>query len=201
MNRRLAAAFVAPLLLLAGCTAAADDGGPPQAESPFADCVGLTVPPASPAGASPAVVASPGVRHLPDLGLDCFTGGEPVSLRTLSGPAVINLWASWCGPCRKELPAFQRLHERMAGQVHVVGVNTADGRAAAISVGEDFGITFPNLVDPDTRLQRAVPPSVLPMTLLVDAQGHIRHQDVSGALDDARLADLVRHHLDLDVPA
>ncbi|MFI6823631.1 TlpA family protein disulfide reductase [Micromonospora sp. NPDC050187] len=224
MNRRMAAALLAPLLAVTGCTAEEPDrSAAPSAateNSPFADCAALTAPPATPPAASPGpsvrpsdpdtapvgspapTAGTPGVgRDLPDLSFACFTGGTEVSLRAVRGPAVINLWASWCPPCRKELPSFQRLHERMAGQVHVIGVNTRDDRPRAVSVGEDFGVTFPTLVDTDQRLQRALAPNVLPITLLVDAQGRVRHQDVSGAIDDARLADLVRRHLGLDVPA
>ncbi|MFE0590953.1 TlpA family protein disulfide reductase [Micromonospora echinospora] len=223
MNRRMAAALLAPLLAVAGCTSGEPDrAAAPSAaaeNSPFADCAALTAAPsAPPASAGPSVrpsetgaapAGSPGPttgspvagRDLPDLRFACFTGGTEVSLRAVRGPAVINLWASWCAPCRKELPAFQRLHERMAGQVHVIGVNTRDDRPRAVSVGADFGVTFPTLVDTDQRLQRALAPNVLPITLLVDGQGRVRHQDVSGAIDDVLLADLVRRHLGLDVPA
>jgi thiol-disulfide isomerase/thioredoxin len=184
--------------------------------APFADCAALTRPPASTApAASGAVPGSAGPSEpappvgevrpagaaLPDLRFSCFTGGAEVALSEIRGPAVLNLWASWCPPCRRELPAFQRLAERTAGQLHVIGVNGMDKPAAAASIGTDFGLTFPNLVDPDQRLQREVAPNVLPVTLLVDADGRIRHRDVSGALDDATLAGLVRQHLGLAVPA
>lgn len=212
MNRRFAAALLAPLLAVAGCTA----GGPDETAtsrgaaqtSPFADCAALTAAPsagsaspsAGPASAGPTTSPGSG-RSLPDLRLACFTGGAEVALREVRGPAVINLWASWCGPCRTELPAFQRLNERMAGQVHVIGVNTRDDRPRAVSVGEDFGVTFPTLVDTNQRLLRELPPAVVPTTIFVDAGGRVRHQDVSGVLDDVRLAELVRRHLGVEVPA
>lgn len=119
----------------------------------------------------------------------------------MAGPAVINVWASWCGPCRKELPAFQRLSERTAGQLQVVGVNTRDSRGGAQSIGEDFGVRFPILVDQGDALQRELKRNAFPLTLFVDAQGQIRHLDATGALDDAQLAKLVRQHLGLAVPA
>ncbi|MFG1950654.1 TlpA family protein disulfide reductase [Micromonospora sp. NPDC048830] len=193
--------------------------------SPFAACAGLTAPPASaapagsasaapagsvsaapadsssaapgPAGTAPA--AAPGGPALPDLALPCFTGGEPVALRDIRGPAVINLWASWCPPCRKELPAFQRLSERTAGRLQVIGVNTRDSRDAAQSIGEDFGIRFPVLFDQGESLRRGLERNAIPLTVLVDGDGRIRHVDTSGALDDARLAALVREHLGVAV--
>lgn len=207
MSRRTVALFLTPLLALVGCTAGKDA---PAQSSPFADCATLTAPPTadptagapSPApGGTPSSAPAGARRPLPELSFACFTGGAEVPLRTVRGPAVLNLWASWCEPCRKELPAFQRLSERAGGQLHVIGVNTYDRRSAAASVGEDFGVTFPTLVDTDQKLQRALAPNVLPITIFVDAEGRVRHQDTSGELDDAALAELVRRHLGLQVAA
>jgi len=176
--------------------------GPPAA-STGPDAAG-TGPPAASTGPDAAgtdpPVAGQG-RPLPDLTLPCFTGGPDVALGALRGPAVINLWASWCEPCRTELPAFQRLSERAGGKVRVVGVNTRDGRDAAQSIGEDFGLRFPTLFDPYESLRGALARQLLPITLFVDGQGRIRHQDETGALDDAALAALVRRHLGVAVPS
>ncbi|MFF5174106.1 redoxin domain-containing protein [Micromonospora sp. NPDC000089] len=140
-------------------------------------------------------------KPLPELTLSCFTGGVPVALRDVRGPAVINVWASWCGPCRKELPAFQRLSARTTGKLQVVGVNSRDDREAAQSFGEDFGVRFPMLVDQGAAVQRELRRKGFPLTVFVDAQGQVRHVDDSGAVDDARLAALVRTHLGVAVPA
>ncbi|MFG1891772.1 TlpA family protein disulfide reductase [Micromonospora sp. NPDC049051] len=205
MNRRLAALLVPVLLAAAGCTAGAEEKEPgPSARqkaaanrpSPFQDCAALGTPPASAPSASPS-----GGEALPELTLECFTGGAPVALRDVRGPAVINVWASWCPPCRKELPAFQRLSDRAAGQFRVVGVNSGDSREAAQSMGEDFGVRFPVLIDQGEGLKRELNRKGIPLTVLVDAQGHVRHIDSTGALDDARLTELVRQHLGVTVPA
>ncbi|MEH1165784.1 TlpA disulfide reductase family protein [Micromonospora sp. CPCC 205539] len=204
MNRRLALLVLPLLLTVAGCTGSgsASDGSAPrptaaERPSPFQDCAALgTAPTASPVAAPPAT----GGAALPDLTLACFTGGAPIALRSVAGPAVINVWASWCPPCRKELPAFQRLSERAAGRLQVVGVNSRDSRGGAQSIGEDFGVRFPVLVDQGEALQRELKRNAIPMTIFVDAQGRVRHVDATGALDDARLAELVRVHLGLGVP-
>ncbi|NYF55738.1 TlpA family protein disulfide reductase [Micromonospora purpureochromogenes] len=196
--------------------------------SPFADCATLTRPPAAPGDATPGAAATgtatPGAAAtatatpdeaapaasgavgaggagavLPGLILSCFTGGTPVALRDVRGPAVVNVWASWCPPCRKELPAFQRLSEQTAGRLQVIGVNSRDTRSAAQSIGEDYGIRFPMLFDQGEALQRELGRNALPLTILVDAQGRVRHTDATGALDDARLAALVRQHLSVQV--
>lgn len=222
MIRRLVAVLLTlGTLVSAGCTTTGDDRDGEASRStpvaaPFADCTDLTRPPAAgtpstgpagaatsagfPAGAATSVPAgASGGTPLPDVLLTCFTGGRDVAVDAIRGPAVINLWASWCAPCRRELPAFQRLAERTTGQLHVVGVVTRDDRDSAASLGADMGLTYPNIYDPQTRLQRAVSPSVLPVTLLVDVQGRIVHRDTSGVLDDDRLAGLVRQHLGLAV--
>ncbi|GIJ21865.1 TlpA family protein disulfide reductase [Micromonospora lutea] len=201
MKRRLALLTLPLLLLAAACTADTEAPAPARPDtaaarpSPFEDCATLTSGPA-PTGADEAT-GDP----LPELSLTCFTGGNLVALRDIRGPAVVNIWASWCPPCRKELPAFQRLHERAEGQLRVIGVNSRDSREGAQSIGEDFGVRFPMLVDQGEAVQRALRRNAVPLTVFVDAQGRIRHIDSSGALDDAGLADLVRQHLGLTVPA
>ncbi|SCG78226.1 Thiol-disulfide isomerase or thioredoxin [Micromonospora echinaurantiaca] len=206
MKRRSAALLVPLLLAVAGCTgttgqeeAPTRQGAAASRPSPFQDCAELTTGP----GATGAPTASPagGGDPLPELTLNCFTGGAPVALRDVRGPAVVNVWASWCAPCRTELPAFQRLSERADGQLRVLGVNSRDSRAGAQSIGEDFGVRFPVLVDQGEALQRALGRNAIPLTLFVDGQGRVRHVDASGALDDARLAALVGQHLGLAVPA
>ncbi|MGW5671111.1 TlpA family protein disulfide reductase [Micromonospora sp. NPDC003776] len=203
MNRRLAYLIVPVLLALAGCTGTVEEpAGPAPATraerpSPFADCAPLTAAPAS-AAATPA--GTPG-DPLPELTLSCFTGGAPVALRDVKGPAVINVWASWCPPCRKELPAFQRLSERAAGRFQVIGVNSRDSRGGAQSIGEDFGVRFPMLVDQGDAFERGLGRNAFPLTVFVGSDGRIRHTDSTGALDDARLAELVRQHLGVEVSA
>ncbi|MFE9201060.1 TlpA family protein disulfide reductase [Micromonospora sp. NPDC007230] len=201
MTGRLAYLLVPLLLAVAGCTGTtAQQESPvpaarPERPSPFADCAPLTVAPPS---AAPVPAGSPG-DPLPELTLSCFTGGAPVSLRDVKGPAVINVWASWCPPCRKELPAFQRLSERAEGRFQVIGVNSRDSRGGAQSIGEDFDVRFPMLVDQGDAFERALRRNAFPLTVFVDADGRIRHTDSTGALDDARLAELVRKHLGVEV--
>jgi thiol-disulfide isomerase/thioredoxin len=156
--------------------------------SPLAGCDGLDSPPPR---AGPAVTGEG--EDLPELELSCFTGGEPFNLGALRGPAVVNLWASWCPPCREELPALQRYADAHTGQVHVLGVITADSRDAATALAADLGISLPGLTDPDATL-RARLGGVLPVTLFVDAAGQVRHVH-PGALDEAEVAALVTEHL------
>jgi peroxiredoxin len=185
--RGAAALLVALVLTVTGCSDAGDSpsAGDPVS-SPMADCTGLTQPLGDPAGETG--------EPLPDLTLPCFTGEEPFRLADLRGPAVVNLWASWCTPCRDELPALQRYADRAAREVHVVGVVTEDRRSAAAALAEDLGITFPALDDPDAELRKELGVLGLPATLFVDAAGRVRLV-FPRPLDEATLAGLVTEHL------
>jgi cytochrome c biogenesis protein CcmG/thiol:disulfide interchange protein DsbE len=174
----------------AGCTAQAQPpAGPTETPAPFADCAVLT------SGSSPAGRPADG---LPDLALPCFTGGRPVRLADLRGPAVINLWASWCAPCRTELPAMQRLAGATAGRLRVVGVDTGDSRAAAASFGADAGVTLPILYDRDKTLINTLGRSALPVTIFLDGAGRTYVYD-RPAPDKAGLARLVHEHTGVTV--
>jgi thiol-disulfide isomerase/thioredoxin len=132
---------------------------------------------------------------LPRLSLPCYTGRDAVEIADLRGPAVVNLWASWCGPCRSELPVLQRFADRTAGRVHVLGVVSGDTRSASASLARDLGVSFPAVFDPDQRLKRALRRPGMPLTLFVDARGRVAHLDESGALGPNALDRLAERHL------
>ncbi len=192
MNRGgpVLARWLAPplALLLVACTAT--EVPPPSpaedAASPFADCAVLTAAPTAPAA------------DLPEISLPCFTGGSPVQLTALRGPAVINVWGSWCGPCREELPVMQALADATAGNLRVVGVDTMDTREAGASFAADTGITFPTLFDPDKKLLTALGKINLPVTVFVGADG-TQFVYTGKALDKPTLGGLVREHTGVTV--
>ena len=132
-----------------------------------------------------AVVTPFAARH------DLRSGGRPVALRDLRGPAVINLWASWCAPCRKELPAMQRLADATTGRLHVIGVDSGDDRGAAAEFATDAKVTLSTLFDSGSRLAGALGRPAIPITVFVDASGK-RHVYDRVPPDDAELAALVR---------
>jgi thiol-disulfide isomerase/thioredoxin len=140
----------------------------------------------------------PAGQGLPELTLECFTGREPVALAQLQKPAVINLWASWCAPCRDELPALQAFADEIGERVLVLGVNTDDTWNAAAWAGIDFGARYPNLFDPEQSLQRALGIPALPATLIVAADGSIVATDLSGTLTLEDLRALVSENIGLD---
>lgn len=184
---RVAPLVVVLALLSAACTAEVKSSGGAQ-PAPFADCAAITAA-SSPAATQPT--------DLPDLRLPCFTGGEQIALTGLRGPAVINFWASWCGPCRTELPVIQRLADRAQGRLTVLGVDTGDSRDAGASFAADKRVTMPTLLDEDRVLFTALAGRALPMTVFVDAQG--RRSLYLLPLDEKTLAEQVRTHTGVTV--
>jgi thiol-disulfide isomerase/thioredoxin len=191
---RLAALGLA-LLMLGGCSSASGRsthtaGGRPAPSGP--PCV-------APASSDAGPAAGSG-EPLPDITLPCFAGGQPVRLAHLGEPTVINLWASWCAPCRTELPEVQRYAERAAGRVQVIGVITSDpNRGGAQSLIDDLGLRFPMLYDEPATLRTQVGVQALPVTLLVDAGGRVAYRYNARPLDEAALADLVDRYLGVRV--
>jgi thiol-disulfide isomerase/thioredoxin len=89
-------------------------------------------------------------------------------------PLIINVWASWCGPCRQEMGSLQRLSQRHGGnQLNVIGVSTDDYMDRALSFLRLTGTTFDNYIDSRLMLEHMLGAERLPLTLLVDANGKV----------------------------
>jgi cytochrome c biogenesis protein CcmG, thiol:disulfide interchange protein DsbE len=112
--------------------------------------------------------------------------GDSVRLSDFDGDVVLlNLWATWCHPCREEMPALQALHEAFGDQgLHVVGVSI-DGRSSADMIPgflEEVGVTFRILRDPEERVVRSFTTMGVPETFLIGRDGTLLHRWV-GAFD------------------
>ncbi len=94
-------------------------------------------------------------------------------LKALRGhPVVVNKWASWCGPCRAELPILQQVATDRGREIAFVGVNAKDKRPAALRFTERFPTPYPSYEDPDEQIARALKvPANFPATVFVDAKG------------------------------
>ena len=128
---------------------------------------------------------------LPDMTLDALDGdGSPLHLRAMTGPAVLNLWATWCAPCREELPAFQEV-SASRDDVRFIGVNSKETGAARKFLDE-LGVTYEQYVDARGDLAEALGAAALPVTLVVDVDGTIATEhlgpmsvaDLEDALED-----------------
>lgn len=105
------------------------------------------------------------------------THGDSVSLADMRGDAVlVNIWATWCPPCREEMPGLQALHEEYAEEgLRVLGVSI-DSRNAERDVAtfiDNFGLTFPILLDPEERVTRVFRTTGVPETFLIDREGEV----------------------------
>ena len=116
-----------------------------------------------------------GKRALPALVLPCLGAGPDVDLSRLRGPLVINLFAQWCGPCRRELPYYQQLHRRAGDRVAVLGIDYLDTHpGAASALAGQAGVTYPLLADREGRLRSVFGVRALPGLVLVDSHGRVR---------------------------
>jgi peroxiredoxin len=111
----------------------------------------------------------------PDFTLRSSTG-KNIRLQELRGEVVmVNFWATWCGPCREEMPALNRLHEkyRTAGFT-LLGVNIDDKPDNAMQLAKRLKVGYPLLHDADKRASRHYDVSAMPMTFLIDRNGRMR---------------------------
>ena len=105
---------------------------------------------------------------------DVRAGRPAVALEGLRGkPVVLNFFASWCGPCVREMPALQAMSERYRGRVHFVGVTFNDRREAARDVIERTGVTYPTAFDPQSDVAVDYVVRVMPTTFFIGADGQL----------------------------
>jgi thiol-disulfide isomerase/thioredoxin len=129
---------------------------------------------------------------LPDVALPCLGGGEDVDLARLRGPMVVNLFAQWCEPCRKEMPHYQEFHQRYGDRVGVLGIDWQDTQPhGALRLAETTGVTYPLLADTEPALQA----QGLPRLILLDEDGSVAYDQYVEIKSVRQLEDLVREHL------
>jgi thiol-disulfide isomerase/thioredoxin len=89
-------------------------------------------------------------------------------------PLIINVWASWCGPCRAEMGSLNRLAQRYGGkQFNVIGISTDDNGNAAAAFIRQSKISFENFLDSKLFLENMLGADTIPLTVLVDAHGRV----------------------------
>ena len=122
--------------------------------------------------------------------------GKPWSLADFRGKVVVvNVWASWCAPCRAEAADLETVFEEYSSKgVTFVGLNTRDSAANALAFTRKLGVGYPSVRDEDGRLQLAfrdtLPPQAIPSTLIIDRQGRIAARAL-GPVDKSRLRGLI----------
>lgn len=122
----------------------------------------------------------------------------PVSLEQFKGmivglhgqPVVVNIWASWCAPCRTEMPMLQDAAAAFEGRATILGVASNDDPAAARAFLDEVGITYPNVFDPSGEIRVALGLTAYPTTYVFGPDGSIRAR-VNGGISEQRLAGLI----------
>jgi len=125
-----------------------------------------------------AMTVSAGVVQAPapDFTLKSDSGAN-LKLSELRGEVVlINFWASWCGPCRQEMPVLSELHDKYKDMgFTVLGVNVEENSGAARKLLRDMPVSFPVLFDNDSTVSKKYDVVAMPSTVLVDRDGNVRY--------------------------
>ena len=135
---------------------------------------------AQPETGAPAPSAAPVESEAPEYSVPDFVvtnvDGEDVNFWDMQGkPVVLNFWASWCGPCRSEMPGFQAAYEEFGDEVTFVMVNLTDGRSETVQSAQDYldenGFTFPVYFDVYYSAASTYGVNSIPTTYFLNAQG------------------------------
>lgn len=166
-RRVLVGAAAAALAILAGCAGGGEAQTSGDEDERFIE------------GDGSSTFFEPGEREpAPEVSGETLAGDE-VSLDDHHGEVlVMNIWASWCGPCREEMPVLTEVHDEFSDDgLAFLGVNIKDDRTAAEAFADNYELDYPSLYDQPGEVPQAfrdtVPPKAIPSTLVIDREGRI----------------------------
>jgi len=130
----------------------------------------------------------------------CNASGEEVKLSDYFGrPIVVNFWATWCGPCKREMPAFESMYEKYGEEVVFLMVNLTDGYQDTMKKASDFvqqnGYTFPILFDVGSDAANTYGIYSIPRSLFIDTRGEISHSHV-GTMSEEQIEKYIKEILE-----
>jgi len=127
----------------------------------------------------------------------CLDGKSTIRFSQMRGPLIVNVWGSWCAPCKDEIPMIRSFYSKNASKVQLVGVDVEEAKK---SDGADFvvanGMTWPILVDPDAR-SRGFFGMGVPVTWFIDQNGKILHKKIGVLNSEQELRDLATKYFHL----
>ena len=131
--------------------------------------------------------------------LNCLIGNEKISVESLRGPLIVNVWGSWCGPCKQEMPYFVEFNNQAKGKVKLLGIAVEEAKAQD---AKDFiisnGMTWPNLYDAK-GITRANFGMGVPVTWFIDQQGTVVYKHVGVVESTQELIDLTAKYLKVEI--
>ncbi len=145
------------------------------------------------------VTTAPYVGNLaPDFTLQTIDD-QTITLRDFTAeggtPVVLNFWATWCPPCRVEMPYFESVNNLYDGEVAILGLNQAESARVIADYARDHGLAYPLLVDEDMRVNNLYGVLNLPTTIFIDRNGVVR-EVLIGTISQAVLEDRIEELLE-----
>ena len=131
--------------------------------------------------------------------LNCLVGTEKISVESLRGPLIVNVWGSWCGPCKQEMPYFVEFNDQAKGKVKLLGIAVEEAKAQdAKDFVISYGVTWPNLYDAN-GVTRANFGMGVPLTWFIDKAGIVVYKHVGVINSTAELIELTEKYLKVSV--
>jgi len=116
--------------------------------------------------------------------------GQNINLKQLHGkPTMLVFWASWCGPCRQEAPDVARVARNYGNRINLLGINAGETLSVARRAAQQMAITWPVAMDADGSIQALFKVSGIPLVLILDENGVVRHRNNGVPSDVHRLLD------------
>lgn len=133
------------------------------------------------------------------LTLPCMDRNSTVSFAALRGPLIVNVWGSWCAPCREEIPILRNFYSTAQSQVHLLGVDVEESNP---NDGSNFvvahGMTWPSLVDPDGR-SRTLFGMGVPVTWFIDSNGKVVYKKIGVLKSVQEIRELTQKYLHISI--
>jgi cytochrome c biogenesis protein CcmG/thiol:disulfide interchange protein DsbE len=146
----------------------------------------------------PLAQAPEPLNALYEQGNELLDGGTSAYEKRIAGlhgyPVVVNVWASWCGPCRQEFPTLQKLSARLGKKVAFLGVNSEDSSDAAATFLSEAPVPYPSYSDPDKDIYNSLAGYGFPNTAFYDRSGELVYLHKGQYSDEAELESDIRRY-------
>jgi len=127
----------------------------------------------------------------------CLDGKSTIRFAALRGPLIVNVWGSWCAPCKEEIPFFRSFYAK--NQIQILGVDVEEAKNSdGVKFVLENGMTWPSVVDPDGRSRELFGMGV-PVTWFIDKSGAVVHKKIGVLKSETELRDLARKYLHITV--